>query len=83
MNMEHDMDRDWFQQLAEVDVPPVPAHFDQDVRRRVNNTLLIVQLIELATKGFLYACGEFSRALVHLLLFSVSGKVGGDRRKRH
>ncbi|HEX3656407.1 MAG TPA: hypothetical protein VHV55_11395 [Pirellulales bacterium] len=83
MNTEHDMDPDWFQQLAEVDVPPVPAHFDHEVRRRVNNALLAVQLIELATKGFLYACGEFSRALVDLLTFSVSGKFSSDRRKRH
>jgi hypothetical protein len=83
MNTEHDMNSDWFQQLAEVDVPPVPAHFDHEVRRRVNNALLAVQLIELATKGFLYAVGEFSRALVHLLAFSVSGKLVNERRKRH
>ncbi|HEY5315345.1 MAG TPA: hypothetical protein VIK18_22630 [Pirellulales bacterium] len=83
MNKELDMDQDWFQQLGETDVPPVPAHFDHEVRRRVNNTLLAVQLIELATKGFLYACAEFSRALIDLLMFSATGKFSNQRRKRH
>jgi hypothetical protein len=83
MNREHDMDHDWFQQLAKVDVPPVPVHFDHEVRRRVNNALLVVQLIELATKGFLYACAEFSRPLIDLLLFSASGKFSSVRRHRH
>lgn len=83
MNGKHEMDSDWFRQLADVDVPPVPTHFDHEVRRRVNNALLAVQLIELATKGFLYAVGEFSRALIHVLMFSISGKFNSDRRRRH
>jgi hypothetical protein len=73
---------DWFDELAAAKVPPVPDHFDREVRRRVNNALLAVQVIELATKGFLYACGHFSRALVDLLIYTFSGKFGTDRRDR-
>ena len=77
------MTRDWFERLADVDVPPLPEHFDRDVRRRVNNTLVVVQLIELATKGFFYACVEFSRPLLDLVRFTLAGTFSSDRQKRH
>ena len=76
------MAHDWFERLAEADVPPVPVHFDREVRRRVNNALLAMQLIELATKGFGYACGHFARALMDLLIYTTTGKFGVDRRDR-
>lgn len=76
------MTQDWFEQLSSVNVPPVPEHFDRDVRRRVNNALLAAQVIELATKGFLYACLEFARPLLELVRFTVAGSFGSDRHKQ-
>ena len=71
---------DLFERLADVEVPPMPDNFDHDVHQRVNKALLVVHLAELATKGMAFAAGHFLAATWGLLIFTLSGRFGPDRR---
>ena len=72
------MAQDIFEQLADWDVPPPPAQFDQQVHQRVNKTLLLVHLVDLAVRGMPWAMLHFGRAVVGLLLLTLRGHFVPD-----
>ena len=61
-------------QLAELEVPPPPAHFDTQLHERVNRSLLISQLIDLVVGATPWALLHFGRALVGLVIFTLTGR---------
>lgn len=68
------MTPDLLEQLAEMEVPPTPAHFDDQLHDKVNRWLVATQLIDLAFSGLPWALGHFGRAFVGLIIFTVTGR---------
>jgi hypothetical protein len=73
---------DFLEQLADLEVPPPPSQFGQQLHERMNRDLAIVQLIELLTVVFPAAVFELARALGGLLRFTFSGKYELNEKKR-
>jgi hypothetical protein len=71
---------DLFERLADVEVPPMPDNFDRDIHQRVNTALLVLHIAELATKGIAFAAVHFLTATWGLMIFTLSGRFGPDRR---
>jgi hypothetical protein len=65
---------DLFEQLADVEVPPLPENFEHGLHDRVNNILLLSHVVEFACKACGYACGHFAAALWELMIFTLSGR---------
>lgn len=76
------MTNDLFEQLAAVEVPPVPEQFDDEVHSRVNRVLLATHVAELFLASAPFAVARFARAFVGLIAFTVTGKVDVDRHDR-
>ena len=53
-----------FDRLAELDVPPPPVHFDQQLHQRVNRSLVVGQLVDLLVGAFPWAARHFAKALL-------------------
>ncbi len=62
------------EQLAEVEVPPPPDHFDKQLHARVNRTLVAAQFVDLAVSGLPWALLQFAKAFVGLIAFSLTGR---------
>jgi hypothetical protein len=73
---------DFLEQLADLEVPPPPASFGNELHERMNRGLVIFQLIELAALVFPAAMFELARALAGLVRFSLSGKYELNEKKR-
>jgi hypothetical protein len=69
---------DILQQLAEEDVPPVPAEFDVRVHERVNSTLLLIQILEFTGSMLPRAMFAMLRSVLHLLLVTIFGQHVSD-----
>ena len=76
------MSIDIFEQLADRDVPPVPADLDRRIHVRVNDTLLGVHLTEFVFQVLPYAVLHFAQAVVGLLILTLSGGFPHDRGDR-
>ena len=76
------MIQDWFEQLAEQDVPPAPVDFDRRLHERVNDSLLAVHYLEFACRAAPYALLHFSQAMIGALRFTLTGKYPSDRPDR-
>ena len=76
------MANDFLEQLAELDVPPPPAGFGEQLHVRVNRSLVIVQLIEFACGALPCALWELSRALGAWVRFTLTGKYELSKRKK-
>lgn len=68
--------------LAEQQVPPPPDSFENELNNRLNDRLLFTQLVELVFGAMPSACLEFGRALVGLVVLTLTGNPPGDRRRR-
>jgi len=73
------MIQDWFEQLAEQEVPPVPVDFDRGVHQRVNESLLGVHYLEFACRAAPYALLHFAIAMLGALRYSLTGEFPNDR----
>ena len=62
------------EQLADLEVPPPPAHFDAQLHERVNRSLLTWQLVDLCVSAAPHALLHLVRALVGLVAFTLSGR---------
>jgi hypothetical protein len=73
---------DLFEQLTFTEVPPLPAEFDRDVHQRLNRRLLAVHFVELGLRGLPIALMHFAKALVGLMVLTLSGRypAGPDDR---
>ncbi len=63
-----------FERLAEMDVPPPPAQFDNQLHDRVNRSLVTWQLVDLLVRGMPWALGHFARAMIGALAFTLTGR---------
>jgi hypothetical protein len=68
------MATDLFERLAELDVPPPPAQFDDQLHDRVNRSLVMGQLMDLVFGAVPWAVVEFSRAVIGSVLFTLTGR---------
>jgi hypothetical protein len=71
------------EQLADLEVPPAPpaAQFDRQLHERVNRSLFVWQLVDLVVSGLPWAMLHFSRALVGLIVFTVTGQYESKPKK--
>jgi hypothetical protein len=76
------MATDFLEQLAQMDVPAVPEHFDRQLHQRMNRSLLAQQLLDLAASGLPWAAAHFLRALLGAVIFSVTGQYPDDKPRR-
>lgn len=76
------MIQDWFEQLAEQDVPPMPVDFDQGLHEKVNDSLLGVHYVELVCRAAPYALLHFTLAMIGALRYSLTGEYPNDRDDR-
>jgi len=65
---------DLFEQLANMEVPPPPAHFDAQLHDKVNRSLVASHLVDLVLSGFPWACGHFARALIGMICYTLTGR---------
>ncbi len=73
---------DLFDKLAEVEVPPPPSQFDNQLHDKVNRGLVITQFIDLFVVALPWALVHFFRAFLGLLAFSVTGRYGPASKRR-
>ena len=73
---------DLLEKLAEWEVPPPPAQFDAQLHERVNRSLVIWQFVDLLLHGLPWALALFARAVMGLIIFTVTGQYEKDRRKQ-
>jgi hypothetical protein len=71
-----------FEQLAELEVPPPPVQFDKQLHERVNRSLVVSQMVDLAFKGFPWALLHFSRAFVGFITLTLIGRYDTNRQSR-
>ena len=74
---------DFLEQLADLEVPPPPSDFGQQLHERMNRgSGDRADSIELVTVVFPAAVFELARALAGLVRFSFSGKYELNEKKR-
>lgn len=73
--------KDFLEQLAEIEVRDPPPDFDRQLHQRVNRSLMVQHLLDLALGAAPWAMVCFLRALVGLCTFSLTGKFDDERRK--
>lgn len=70
-----------FEELAEQEIPPLPADFGQAVHQRVNRSLVALQILDLLWRGLPLAFLLFGRAVIGLLAFTFTGKFPVEKRR--
>ena len=73
------MSIDLFEQLAEQEVPPVPENLSRGVHRRLNRALVVLHLIEFTLCVLPYCLVNFGRAVIGLIVQTISGRYPDDR----
>ena len=68
------MSRSLLESLADADVPPAPVELDRQVHHRLNQTLLIAQLLDFVFCGIPYVFGHLAWGIVHLCESTLSGR---------
>ena len=68
------MARDILEQLAEAPVPPVPESFNLALHERINNRLLVGQLVDFGMNGTAYTVGHLARAVTGFFALTLTGK---------
>ena len=76
------MANDFFEQLAQTEIPPPPPGFDRQLHQRVNRSLLTVQLLDLVFGALPWAIGHMARALVGMIQLTITGKFEEKRPDR-
>lgn len=75
------MPTDFLEQLAEMEVPELPEHFDRQLHQRVNRSLLAQQLVDLAVRGLPWAVLQLARALLGVLVYTTTGRFPQEQDK--
>jgi hypothetical protein len=73
---------DLLEQLADVEVPPPPAAFDAQLHDKVNRALLLTQFVDLIVTALPWAIVQFSKSLLGLVAFTVTGRYESKSKKR-
>jgi hypothetical protein len=71
---------DLLEQLAQLDVPPVPTEFDVRLHERVNRGLLAGQTAEFVLKAIPYTVLHLAGAVWGLVVYTLTGRYGHQRR---
>jgi len=74
------MNPDIFESLADVEVPPPPTAFDEQLHARVNRSLTALQFIDLAVRAAPWALLHFGRAFIGLVNYTLSGQYENRRK---
>ena len=73
------------EQLGQRDVPRPPAKLREQIRGRVNTTLITVQVVDLALRGLPYVLWHFAQAVGGWLALTLTGtyepRVKNDARR--
>ena len=79
------MSANLLEQLGNHDVPRPPVKLRQQVRERVNHTLIVVQVLDLAFRGLPYVLWHFAQAVGGWLALTLTGtyepRVKNDARR--
>jgi hypothetical protein len=70
-----------FDRLADLEVPPPPAQFDKQLHERVNRSLVVSQMVDLAVNGLPWALLHFGRAFVAFIAFTLTGRYETTNRR--
>jgi hypothetical protein len=68
-----------FEQLANLEVRQPPPEFDRKLHERLNRSLVVQHLLDLATGAVPHALAEFARAVIGLVEFSMTGRFGEEK----
>ncbi len=68
------MTNDLLEQLAQSEIPPVPADFDRDVHERVNHALMLGHFAEFGLRVLPYAFVHMAQALIGFISLTLSGR---------
>jgi hypothetical protein len=77
------MGTDILEKLAELPVPPAPppVSFDRALHQRINSRLLAEQFVDLLVRGFAYGIIHFSKAVIGLIRFTLTGRFESPNSK--
>ena len=70
-----------FDRLADLEVPPPPPQFDKQLHERVNRSLVVSQMVDLAVRGLPWAMLHFARAFVGFVAFTLTGRYETPNRR--
>ena len=70
-----------FEELAEREIPPLPADFGRGVHQRVNRSLVTLQLLDLLWRGLPLAFIHFGRAVIGVVAFTLTGKFPVEKKR--
>ncbi len=76
------MPRNLLNQLADVEVPPVPKNLDDHLHQRLNHWLLLGQLSDLALRFIPGAMFHVARAMIGLIVYTITGRYPSDTTDR-
>jgi hypothetical protein len=74
------MPEDLLEQLAAAPVPPLPEQFESGVHERINERLSAGQCLDFAFNALPYAVVHFTKAVVGLIEFTVTGQFRSGRK---
>lgn len=76
------MTNDLLEQLAQSEIPPVPADFDRDVHERVNDALTLGHIAEFGLRVLPYAFVHMAQALIGFISLTLSGRFPASESTR-
>lgn len=76
------MTNDLLEQLAQSEIPPVPADFDHDVHERVNDALMFGHIAEFGLRVLPYAFVHMAQALTGFFSLTLSGRFPASESTR-
>jgi len=79
------MSMDLLEKLAELPVPPPPpqGNFGRAVHERINNRLIVGQIVDFLVRGFAFASVHFLRALIGFVRLTLTGKMESPKNGRN
>lgn len=67
------MAQNLLEQLGKQDIPAPPARLRHNVQERMNATLVMLQIIDLAMRGLPFALFHFAQAVAGMLRLTLTG----------
>lgn len=73
------MDTDLWDDLSQLEVPPVPANFSSRLHERLNRTLLWLHASDFVLRAAPRALGQFLAAWLGLAAYTLTGRFPAPR----
>jgi hypothetical protein len=74
------MATDFLEKLADLEIPAVPDQFDRQLHQRMNRSLVMQQLLDLALSGLPWVALHFAQTLLAAMLFTITGRYPEDKK---